>query len=163
MCDGKVNTKRCQLYLRWERIKTCKNVSQVWVSPGSKSIKKDSLKKHSDFLWHCEAHELQSKGDLGADVYIQSVVLTSPWRKSFLRLKEADKDGLPIKFKTVYHNIKNENPYADYPGLLNLQRLNGVQVLLPSKEANSYATAEARAILALHQKVSHGWTAEQSC
>ena len=77
---------------------------------------------------------------------MESVFLNSQLGKSFLWLREADKDVLLVKFRLVYRNIKNENPYADYPGLLNLQRLNGVPALQQTKQANSYATAEAGAV-----------------
>ena len=80
--DGKVNRIRCQVCWQCEpRIKTCKNFSQVWVSPVSESIIKDSVKKNSEYR---EAYKLQQKSDLGADLYMESVVLNSPLRKSFL-------------------------------------------------------------------------------
>ena len=96
--SGKVNRMRCQLCLRWElRIKLCKNFSQVWVSPDSEFIMKDSVKKHSESLQHCEACKLQQKSGLGADVYMESVVLNSPLGKSFLQLREDDKDSLIVR------------------------------------------------------------------
>ena len=83
---------KCQLCSRRElRIKTCKNFSEVWVSPGSESIMKDSVKKHAESLQHCEAYKLQQKSDIGADVYMESIVLNSPLGKSFLRLGEEEK------------------------------------------------------------------------
>ena len=49
LCDGKVNRIRYRLWSQCEpRIKTCKFFSQVLVSPGSESIMKDRLKKHSE-------------------------------------------------------------------------------------------------------------------
>lgn len=49
LCDGKVNRIRYRLCSQCEsRIKTCKFFSQVLVSPGSESIMKDRLKKHSE-------------------------------------------------------------------------------------------------------------------
>ena len=82
LCDGKLNRIRYQLCLQWKpRIKTCKNFSQVWVSPGSESIMKDSVKKHAESLQHCEAYKLQQKSDLGTDVYMESVALNSHQEK----------------------------------------------------------------------------------
>ena len=58
---------------------------------------KDSVKKHSESLQHCEACKLQQKSGLGADVYMESVVLNSPLGKSFLQLREDDKDSLIVR------------------------------------------------------------------
>lgn len=117
LCDRKMNTIRCQLCLRRDsRTKTWKNLSRVWVHL-AQNLK--TVKKHSKSLQHCEPYKLQQNSNFGANVYIERIVLNSPLEKSFLWLWEANKDGLHIKLRTVYHNIKN-NPYTDYPGLLNL-------------------------------------------
>ena len=76
---------------------------------------------------------------------MKSVVLNSLLGKRFLQLREDDENGLHMKFRTVYHNMKIENPYTDYPDLINLQRLNGVPVLKQTKQANSYAGANVGA------------------
>ena len=95
--SGKVNRIRCQLCLQWElRIKLCKIFSQVWVSPDSEVIMKESVKKHSESLQHCEACKLQQKSGLGADVYMEIFVLSSPLGKSFLQLREDDKNSLLV-------------------------------------------------------------------
>ena len=47
---------------------------------------------------------------------------------------------------TVYHVIKNEDPYTDYPKLLKLKTKNRVPQLLKSKTQASYATDDAGAI-----------------
>ena len=64
------------------------------------------------------------------DVYFVSFVLNSPLGKSFIQLRETDKDGLHVKFRTNYHNVKNENACA---GLLNMQKLT-LPVPIPDKE-----------------------------
>ena len=111
------------------------------MSPVSESIIKDSVKKNSESLQNCEAYKLQQKSDLGADLYMESVVLNSPLRKSFLWLRD-DKDGLHVEFRTVYHNIKNAPLYNHYPDFLILRRLNGVPALQQTKQANRYAIAD---------------------
>ena len=55
-------------------MKMCKFFSQVWMSPVSESIIKDSVKKYSEFLLYCEAYKRQQKSNLGANVYMESVV-----------------------------------------------------------------------------------------
>ena len=107
---------------------------------------KDSVKKHSESLQHCETYKLQQKSDLRVIAYMENVVLNSPLGKIFLWLTEDEKDGLRVKFRTVYYNIKNENSCTGYPDLLNLQRLNGGPALQETKQANSYATADAGAV-----------------
>ena len=77
---------------------------------------------------------------------MENIALNCPLGKIFLWLREDDKDGLHVKYRTVHHNIKNENPYTDYPDLLNLQKLNGVLSLQQTKQANSYATADVGAV-----------------
>ena len=57
--------------------------------------------------------------------------------------------------RTVYHNIKNENTYAIYAGVLNLQRLNGVLALQQAEQANSYVTAEAEAVFGNYIRRCH--------
>ena len=47
---------------------------------------------------------------------------------------------------TVYHVIKNEDPYNDYCKLLKFQTQNGVPQLLKSQTQASYATDDAGAI-----------------
>ena len=87
-----------------------------------------------------------NKSDLAVDVYMEIVALNYPSGKIFFRLREADKNGLHVKFRTVYHNLKNEKPFTDYPDFLNLQRFNGVLALQQTEQANSYATADAGAV-----------------
>ena len=63
-----------------------------------------------------------------------------------MSLSNEDREGLGIKMNTVYHVIKNEDPYTDYPKLLKLQPKNGVPQLLKIKTQASYATDDAGAI-----------------
>ena len=77
---------------------------------------------------------------------MERFILNSPLGKSFFRQREDDKDGLQVKFGTVYHNKKNENLYTDYPELLHLQKLHGAAALQQTKQANSYATADVGAV-----------------
>ena len=48
----------------------------------NKNVQKDSLKNHTESLQHCEAYKLQQKGDVGVNVYMESVFLNSRLRKS---------------------------------------------------------------------------------
>ena len=63
-----------------------------------------------------------------------------------MSLSNEDREGLRVKMNTVYHVIKNEDPYTHYPKPLKLQTKNGVSQLLKSKTQASYATNDAGAI-----------------
>ena len=91
-------------------------------------------------MQHKEAKCLETKSLLGAEAYQESVVMNNSITKSFLSLSNEGREGLCIKMNTVYHVIKNEDPYTDYPKLLKLQTKNGVPQLLKSKTQTSYLT-----------------------
>ena len=93
-----------------------------------------------------EAKRLETKSLFGAEAYQENVVMNSSIPKRFLSLSNEDREGLRIKMNTVYHVIKNEDLYTDYPKLLKLQTKNGVPQLLKSKTQASYATDDAGAI-----------------
>ena len=117
-----------------------------WISPGSTSIAKDSVAKHCKSDQHKKAVKYSTQSELGADTYKESVVMNSPIARSFLKLSNEDRAGLKVKINTVYHIIKNERPYTDYPKLLELQTKNNVPELLISKTKKSYATDDAAAL-----------------
>ena len=72
--------------------------------------------------------------------------MASPIAKCFLKLSTQDRAGLKVKINTVYHIIKNERPYTDYPKLLELQSKNHVPELLNAKTKKSYATDDTGAL-----------------
>ena len=100
----------------------CKNFSLNWIRPGSESVSKDSMKKHVESVQHKEAEKLQMKKDLGADAYKRQVVQKTAIGQSFAKISNEDKEGLTVKVNTMYHIIKNEDPFTDYPKLLTLQK-----------------------------------------
>ena len=129
LCDNKVCRLRCGTCCRSEGIiKSTKNFSTTWIT-GSESISKDSVSKHVKSEQHKLAIKKQQQSELGADVYRESVIA-----KSFLpKLSPKDRAGLRIKVNTVYHLIKNERPFTDYPKLLELQKKNFVPELLDNQ------------------------------
>ena len=89
----------------------------------------------------------QQQSELGADAYRESVIADSAIAESFLpKLSPKDRAGLRIKVNTVYHLIKNERPFTDYPKLLELQKKNCVPELLDNQISRSYATDDAGAL-----------------
>ena len=100
----------CDNCIKWEQcIKSCKNFSSNWI------------KKHVKSLQHKEAKRLETKSLLGNEPYQENVVTNSSIAKSFLSLSNEDWERLRINMNNVYHVIKNEDPYTDYPKLLKLQ------------------------------------------
>ena len=94
----------------------------MWIT-GSQSISKDSVSKHVKSEQHMLGMKKKQQSELGADVYRESVIANSAIAKSFLpKLSLKDRVGLRIKVNTVYHLIKNEQLFTDYPKLLELQK-----------------------------------------
>ena len=123
LCDNKVCCLRCDTCCRFEGIiKSTKNFSTIWIT-GSESISKDSVSKHVKSEQHMLGMKKKQQSELGADVYRESVIANSAIAKSFLpKLSLKDRIGLRIKVNTVYHLIKNEQLFTDYPKLLELQK-----------------------------------------
>ena len=106
--SDKVCCIRCNNCIKWEQcIKSCKNFSSDQIKPGSDSISKNTVKKHTESLQHKEAKRLEIKSLFGAEVYQENVVMNSSIAKSFLSLSNKDQEGLCIKMNTVYYVIKN--------------------------------------------------------
>ena len=95
---------------------------------------------------HKETEKLQMKKGPGADTYKRQVVQKTAIGQSFAKISNEDREGLRVKVNTMYHIIKNEDPFTDYPKLLNLQKINKVPILQQGKQARSYATDDYGAI-----------------
>ena len=147
ICNNKVCHLRCDTCCRFEGIiKSTKNFSTTWIT-GSESISKDSVSKHVKSEQHKLAIKKQQQSELGADVYRESVIANSAIAKSFLpKLSPKVCTGLRIKVNTVYHLIKNERPFTDYPKLLELQKKNCVPELLDNQISCSYVTDDTGAL-----------------
>ena len=75
ICNRKVWSLRRVTCKRWEsQIKSSKNFSSKWLSPGATTINKDCVKKHVLSLQHQEAVKLSKKNKLGSEAYKQLVV-----------------------------------------------------------------------------------------
>ena len=59
---------------------------------------------------------------MGADVYSQSVLETTPIGCSLRKLQEKDKASLEVKFNIAYYLAKRERPFTDYPHLITLEK-----------------------------------------
>ena len=100
------------------RIKGCKNFSKICISPGSSSVKKDSIIKHLHSEQHKLAANLAKRSLLGAVAYKETVSNKSPIRRSLRTMSQRYKDQLTTKFNCVYYLLKCEHPFVDYPELL---------------------------------------------
>ena len=64
---------------------------------------------------------------MGAEVYLQSVLETTPIGRSLRKLQEKDKASLEVKFNIAYYLAKRERPFTDYPHLITLEKKNHVK------------------------------------
>ena len=112
-----------------------------WIRPGSKSIKKDSVKTHCNSAQHKEALRLKNRSDMGAGAYADHVIQSTPIGRAMRRMAVKDRDSICKKFNVVYYLAKSERPFSDYPDLLELNKKNGVNNL-----GRSYATSRSAAV-----------------
>ena len=147
LSNNKVYRIRCDTCCRFEgTIKSTKNFSTTWIT-ASESISKDSVSKQLKSEQHKLTIKKQQQSELGADVYRESVIANSVIAKNFLpKLSPKDRAGLRTKVNTVYHLIKNERPFTDYPKLLELQKKNCVPELLDNQIFRRYATDDTGAL-----------------
>lgn len=69
-----VTRLRCVICKRWEkRINQYKGFSSKWISPGTSSIKLDSVKAHIATNQHREAVRLEERSKMGALPYFEKV------------------------------------------------------------------------------------------
>ena len=78
---------------------------------------------------------------MGAEVYSQSVLETTPIGCSLRKLQEKDKASLEVKFNIAYYLAKHERPFTDYPHLITLEKKNHLKNI-----GNSYVTNRACAV-----------------
>ena len=68
---GKVSSIKCKLCVKFENhLSKMRSFTPAWVE-GSKSLKKDSLKKHLASEVHLKAIDLNTRGQLGGTGYNQ--------------------------------------------------------------------------------------------
>lgn len=106
---------------------------------------KDSVQKHTNSQQHKEAVELKKRSEMGAEVYAQSVLTTTPIGSGLRKMAASDKKNLRVKFNTAYYVAKKERPFSDYPDLLKLQLKNNVP-----KFGESYKHERAAATFTEH-------------
>ena len=78
---------------------------------------------------------------MGAEVYSQAVIETSPISRAVQKLQWKDKASLEVKFNIVYYLAKCERPFTDYPHLIMLEKKNHVKHI-----SKSYVTNRAAAV-----------------
>ena len=92
---------------KWEEELNCKleygisgiDVVCLWC----KSIKKDGLKSHLHANQHKKAEWLEKWSKMGAEVYSQAVIETSPIGRAVWKLQGKDKASLEGKFNIAYY------------------------------------------------------------
>ena len=125
--NNKVVSIKCIVCKKHEdRLKVLRSFTPVWVH-GSKSVKKDSVKKHLKSEVHTKALDLELKTELNPVVYNERVIKNTPIGRGLVRMGAQDKEMLRVCFNSIYCILKQERPYTDYPGVLELQFKNGIK------------------------------------
>ena len=113
----------CTVCKRWEkRIKSMKNFSSTWISPGSESIAKDSVEKHVEGAQHLAAADHAQRSLLGGAAYHAKVIEETPIGIGLKKMCEKDKEMM--RFNSAYYLAKRERPFTDFPDLLVLNDKN---------------------------------------
>ena len=73
---------------------------------------------------------------MGAEVYSQSVLETTPIGCSLRKLQEKDKASLEVKFNIAYYLVKCERPFTYYPHLITLEKKNHLKNIGNSSVTN---------------------------
>ena len=134
-CDttnGKVEKLVCSTCKKWERrISGSSNFSLTWIQPGLTNVEKDSLVKHLKGEQHESAANLQTKREMGAEVYQRNFINVALIFTGTVKMKEKNWDSMRIKFNSTYYLAKMDRPFSDYNNLLKLRIKNKVTGIKP--------------------------------
>ena len=83
---------------------------------------------------HKRAANLQTKSEMGAELYQQNVVNVTPIFRGIVKMKEKDRDSRRINFYSAYYLAKMERPFSEYNSLLKLQIKNTITGIKPKYE-----------------------------
>ena len=115
----------CTVCKRWEkRIKSMKNLSSTWISPGSESVTKDSVEKDVEGEQHLAAVDHAQRSLLGGAAYHAKVIEETPIGRGLKKMCEKDKEMMRTRFNSAYYLAKREHPFTDFPDLLVLNDKN---------------------------------------
>ena len=84
------------------RINFMKNFNETWISPGTRVVKKDSLKKHINSALHKQAVELGIKRNLGTASFTQKIIEKTPIGHGLKKMFTDDRKALEYKFNGAY-------------------------------------------------------------
>ena len=104
-----------------------KNFSDSQIK-GSKNPSSDAVKKHVTSEIHKRAVDLALKKELGPKEYVENIRQNTAIGKSITRMHKKTRKLRKNYFSTAYYLAKNEKPFSDFPELLDLQELNGLDV-----------------------------------
>ena len=77
---------------------------------------------------HKRAVDLALKKELGPKEYVENIRQNTAIGKSITRMHEKTRKVMKNCFAIAYYLAKNEKPFSDFPELLDLQELNGLDV-----------------------------------
>ena len=103
------------------QIESINSNNDNWVQKSWKHVEKNTLKKHLDSASHKKAADCKKRKNLGIEKHTEKVIDETPIGKGLKRMGTDGKKVLVIKLNTAYCLAKNERPFSDYPGPVELQ------------------------------------------
>ena len=91
---------------------------------GSNTIKKETLKKHGESHGHLRAQDFVINGQKP----LTKRPIFKGLKKAAEKIDEQAYKEMSVKMNTAYFIAKEELPFTKFPGLLQLQQKNGIQI-----------------------------------
>ena len=91
---------------------------------GSKTIKKETLKKHGESQSHLRARDFV----INEQCPVTQGPLFKGLKNAAEKVEEQAFKEVSVKINTAYFIVKEELPYTKFPGLLQLQQKNGIKM-----------------------------------
>ena len=118
--DPGANTMFCDLFCK----AGSKIAGKTEFVTGSKTIKKETLKKHGESHGHLRAQDFV----INEQKPLTKRPIFKGLKKAAEKIDEQAYKEMSVKMNTVYFIAKEELPFTKFPGLLQLQQKNGIQI-----------------------------------
>lgn len=134
----------CTTCTKWEqKLVSCRNFSDSFISKGSDNFRISNVRDHAKSQMHEEAINQENREVMGEN-YRQHVVKLIPQdnvlRGYFKKMSENERKMMKQLFEVSYFIGKQGRPFSDFPQLLELEKLHGVN--FPSSYGHRNACKE---------------------
>ena len=128
LAGSKVGNVQCILCKEYEaQIMSSKNYRDSLIK-GSKNPTSDAVKKNATPEMHKRAADLALRKELDRKEYVENIRWNTIIGKSITRMHKKARKAMKNRFSIAYYLAKNEKTFSDFPELLDLQELNGLDV-----------------------------------